>query len=384
MEGDLNVIGHYKYDCRLFSGYKPCPYQSRCRDCQHYLPKGPQVLVVRVHQLGNIVKSTPLLHALHRRFDDPWVTWLASTPAAPMLRGNPLVNEVIEYSWEAAPYLLSRRFDLVLSLEANPAEAALAQLVPADERLGFGVHESGSLRPLNEQSVGYVSLSLSDPLRFEQNDRTLAQLCFDLLGVPYQGEEYILCPSDEDLSYARALLHRLGVDPDAETLIALATGGNTERFQNKDWPTDHFASLARLLSARTDSRLLLVGGPLECEINRDLARELGDIVIDTGCDHTIMQFAALLSLCDLAVGADSFPLHAAVAVRTHVIALFGPTPPQEIAIFGRGRKIVTDMDCAPCYIRDRADCPHDGACMRGLSPERVADAAIEVLDTIPP
>jgi heptosyltransferase-2 len=227
--------------------------------------------------------------------------------------------------------------------------------------------------------VPYVSLSLSDRLRFEENQKTLAELCFDLVGVPYEGEEYILCPTDEEIAYARGLLEDLGVDPDSDAIIGLATGGDTQRFPNKDWPIEHFAELAQLLSDRTDAKVLLLGGPMEREINARLARELGDAVIDTGCDHGMMQFAALMSLCDVSVSADSFVFHVAVAVETHVVGLFGPTPPQEMAVFGRGRKLVTDMDCAPCYIRRPEDCPYDVACMRGLAPEMVAEATLEVL-----
>ncbi|MFW5868159.1 MAG: glycosyltransferase family 9 protein [Armatimonadota bacterium] len=369
----------YKYDCRLFSGYRPCPYDCECEGCEHYLPKGPRVLVLRVTQLGNIVKSTPILHALHRRYDDPSITWVCSRVAAPMLRTNPLVDEVVEWSWESCLALGARSFDLVLTLEANAAEAALGRLIPANERLGFAVHESGSLMPVNEQSSAYVALSFSDRIRFRENQKTLAELCFDLLGVPYEGEEYILEPADADLSYARSVLRDRGLDPDRDAIIALATGGDSRRFPTKDWPVAHFVELARILRRRTDAKIALVGGPMERELNARLAAELGDAVIDSGCDHSMMQFAALLSHCDVVVAADAFPLHVAVAMKTHVVGLFGPTPPQEVAIFGRGRKLVTAMDCAPCYTRRPEDCRHDVACMSGLTPDMVADATVEVL-----
>jgi len=370
---------NYRYDCRCFTGYKPCPWQCECDDCEHYEPKRPQVLVVRVHQLGNIVKSSPIVHALHKRYDNPWVVWLTGKAAAPLVRSNPLVNEVIEYSWEALALLSQRRFELVVSLEANHAEAAVAQMVPADERLGFGLHESGSLMPLNEQSMPYVALSLSDELRSHVNQKTVAELMFDLVGVPYEGEQYVLCPSRAEIEYARHVLAKVGVDRGDGPVVALATGGDTERFANKDWPIEHFAELARLLRRETDAQVVLVGGPKEREINRRLKRELGAVVADTGTEHDIMQFCALLGECDVVVCGDCFPLHAAVAMGTPVVALFGPTPPQEIAIFGRGRKIVTEMECAPCYIRAREDCPHDWACMPGIRPERVLKAVKEVL-----
>ncbi|MGD9495703.1 MAG: glycosyltransferase family 9 protein, partial [Armatimonadota bacterium] len=266
-----------------------------------------------------------------------------------------------------------------VSLEANHAEAALTQMVPAAERLGFGVHTSGSLMPLNAQSEPYVALSLSNERRFRRNRKTLAELLFDLVGVPYEGEEYIVCPSEADVVHAREALREAGVEPERDTIVALATGGDSARFANKDWPTEHWLALGRALGERDDLRVVLVGGPMEREINRALGAELAGLVANTGCEHSIMQFCALLRLCEVVVCTDCFPMHAAVAVKTPVVSLFGPTPPQEMAIFGRGRKIVTELACAPCYIRAREDCPHEWACMRGIRPEVVAEAVLEVL-----
>lgn len=370
----------YHYDCQQFNGYKPCPWDCECDDCAHYEPKRPRVLVVRVHQLGNIVKSTPVVAALHKRYERPWVTWLTGAAAAPLVRSHPLVDEVLTYSWETAVLLGQRSFDLVLSLEADPAEAALAQSVPAEERLGYGVHESGALMAMNEASEVYVALSVSDRRRFRENRKSLAELLFDLVGVPYEGEEYVLCPSEEERAYAREVLKRVGVDPERDTVIALATGGDSDRFPTKDWPLEHFATLARLLAEHTTARIVLVGGPKEQEANQRLAGELEGVVVDTGCEHGIMQFCGLLGECDVVVSGDCFPMHAAVAMKTPVVAVFGPTPPQETPIFGRGRKLVTEMRCAPCYKRSTAQCPDGWECMPGIAPESVLGAVLEVLE----
>lgn len=368
----------YRYDCRLFSGYRPCPYDCECARCEHYAPMGPRVLIVRVHQLGNIVKSTPIVHAVRKRYPEPWIAWMAGPAAIPLLETNPLVDEVIEWSWEAAEAVKQRRFDLVLSLEANVAEAALAQQIEADELLGYGLDETGALRPAGPASEDYFALSVSDRARFEENTRSMAELLFDLVGVDYEGEEYVLETTGADRAHAREVLEAAGVRPGQRT-VALATGGNTARFETKDWPAERFLELARILHERTDARLLLVGGPGERDLNTRLAEELGEIAVNTGCEHEIREFCALLGACDVVVSADAFPLHAAVGMRTPVVGLFGPTPPAEVPVFGRGRKIVTRMTCGPCYIRTREACEHDGACMPGISAAEVAEAVVEIL-----
>lgn len=370
---------HYRHDCRRFTGYRPCPWDCECEGCAHYQPRRPRVLVLRVHQLGNIVKSSPVTAALHKRYEEPWITWLTSAAAAPLVRSNPEVDEVLTWSWESAVLLRERKFDLVLSLEANAAEAALAQSIPAEERRGYGMHESGALMALNAESEAYVGLSVSDRLRFEENRKSLAELLFDLVGVPYEGEEYVVEPGEDERARGRAALEMLGIDPESEQVIALATGGDSERFPTKDWPLEHFAALARLLAERTAARIVLVGGPKEREANERLAVELAGLVADTGCGHSIMEFCALLGECDVVVSGDCFPMHAAVAMKTPVVSVFGPTPPQETPIFGRGRQIVTDVDCAPCYNRDVGRCPQGWRCMPGIAPEQVAEAVVAVL-----
>ena len=57
--------------------------------------------------------------------------------------------------------------------------------------------------------------------------------------------------------------------------------------------------------------------------------------------------------------------------RRPVVALFGPSCPQEIDFYGRGEAVVSPADCGPCY---RAQCNRDPTCMDAIEPARVVDA----------
>ena len=103
------------------------------------------------------------------------------------------------------------------------------------------------------------------------------------------------------------------------------------------------------------------------------------IAIDTGCHHEIRQQAAIMTFCDVIVSTDCFALQLAVAGKNNVIGIFGPTPAQEIAIFDRGLKVVSEMDCSPCYIRHSSECPYNVACMKSITPEMVAEKTIGVI-----
>ena len=70
-------------------------------------------------------------------------------------------------------------------------------------------------------------------------------------------------------------------------------------------------------------------------------------------------------------------MHVGLAVGSRVIAIFGSTQPHEIEMFGRGEKVVTPIDCAPCY---RRSCDIHPSCMELIRPETVMDAVRRQLD----
>jgi heptosyltransferase-2 len=99
-------------------------------------------------------------------------------------------------------------------------------------------------------------------------------------------------------------------------------------------------------------------------------------LIDTGHKNTPREFLSLLNLCDLVVTGDTLAMHAAVALKKKVIALFGPTSSSEIELYGRGKKIIPDMDCLCCY---KETCDKHPNCMENISPDTVFQAVKELL-----
>lgn len=368
-------------DCIHFTGYRPCPHGCQCAGCRHFTAAGPDILILKLYQLGNIVKTTPVLHALQRQYPGCRITWMASPPGAQILAHNPCLHQLLTDSAQDLLYAQQVHWDLVLSLEANRQAAAIATSLQARRKLGFGLSEQGKLWPLGPESEALYAFNLNNELRFQINQKTVHEMYFDLLGAPYEGEEYVLCPAESDYAYADHLLRSLGLTPGP--VVGLNTGGNAARFETKQWTIDGFVQLARLLHQRLGAKVVLLGGPAEVARNAEILSRTRDCAVDSGCDHTIMQFCAFLSRQDCVVSGDAFGLQAAVAMKTPVVGIFGPTPPQEIAIFGRGRKVVAPVDCGPCYIRHAADCPRGADCMELITPEVVYEATTATLQEHP-
>ena len=116
---------------------------------------------------------------------------------------------------------------------------------------------------------------------------------------------------------------------------------------------------------------MLFGGALERESNQWLARESGDFAIDTGSDRTLRDYFSLLDLCAVVVTGDTLGLHAALGLDKRVVALFGPTSPWEVDLYGRGTRIAPDIDCISCY---RTACDKSPSCMERIETDAVLGA----------
>ena len=78
------------------------------------------------------------------------------------------------------------------------------------------------------------------------------------------------------------------------------------------------------------------------------------------------------------VTGDTVALHIAISLKTKIVSFFGPTPHQEVNLFGLGKKLVRkELDCLNCY--DQFPCPYDGKCMSLITPETVHKSIKELL-----
>ncbi|HCX89960.1 MAG: glycosyl transferase [Deltaproteobacteria bacterium CG12_big_fil_rev_8_21_14_0_65_43_10] len=363
-----------RLDCRHFVGEKPCRYKLLCEECDKYAPMGRRILIIKLAAMGDVLRTTPILRGFKRKHPESHITWLTDKNAYGLLQENPLIDRLLVFNAESILQLEVEEFDLLLCLDKEPRATALAVKVKAKEKLGFGMSPEGRVFPLNEESVYMFKLGLSDPLKFVINAKTYPELIYESSRLEYQQDEYILTIPDEDISYARSFLLEHGISEDA-LIIGLNTGAG-DIFANKAWTIDCFVELIETINSEMDAKILLLGGPNEIQRNREICSRVKDLVYDVGCHNTLQQFCALINICDLVVSGDTIAMHIAIALRKLVVAIFGPTCAQEIELYGRGRKIVSELECGPCYKRE---CNKEVNCMNTISVDEVYHAVLDLL-----
>jgi heptosyltransferase-3 len=152
-------------------------------------------------------------------------------------------------------------------------------------------------------------------------------------------------------SEARSWLQQRGCPPSAK-LLALHPGAGSAA---KRWDIRGFETLARD-HLREKGRILLVVGPAEAGMSRELARDLAPGHVLLADSMPLRQLAALLACCSAYVGNDSGVSHLAAGLGIRSVVLFGPTSPGLWAPLGKHVTVIAEP------------------VLSGISPERVREA----------
>ena len=88
-----------------------------------------KILIVKLGALGDVLRTTPLLTELRRRYPDSEITWLVDTQCREVLEHNPLIDHLVSYSEDSVLDLKRHAFDLAVNLdkEAEAVEQAIVK-----------------------------------------------------------------------------------------------------------------------------------------------------------------------------------------------------------------------------------------------------------------
>ena len=370
-----------RIDCRHFTGSLPCgPHKHDgrpCETCRAYAPTSERVLIVKLAASGDVLRTTCVLPALRARYPRAQITWITERVSAPLLEDNPLIDRVVARD-DALERLMIERFDIVFGLDPDETGAAFASLATATTRVGFVLDAAGRVLPANDAAQHWWAMGVDDNLK-RANRRTYPELLYEACGLDGPASlPQLLIPSDTLSRMRRVFAPEL--EP-FERIIVLNTGGGA-RWDQKKWTPAHYAEFVHTIrDAHREWGVLVVGGPAEASFNAALlATSCGDGVIDGGCDRSLREFGAVLSLGDVVVTSDSLALHMATALGVPAVVVVGPTSPWELELYGRGEVVHADVPCLACY---RRRCPLAITCMDLLTPDQVVEAVERQLHKLP-
>ncbi len=332
-----------------------------------------KILLIKLGALGDVLRTTPLLEGLRKKYGACDVTWLVEGRHRSVLERNPHIRRL--QSLESDHDWKNEEYDLVINLDKEPEALDAFMEARGIQKMGFGRDKKGQLCAADGRSDYSYRLGLDDELKFRLNKKSYQEICFEQVGLRFEKEEYQFSPEARDLSLAKEALAARGFSPKkGAPAVGINTGSGT-RFAGKRLPIESYKTMAEKLAGELGATVLLLGGQDEAERNAWISKNASMPIVDTG-SHPIPVFAGIVAACDLVVTGDTTALHIAIAVKTPVLSYFASTCAPEIELYGRGRKIISSIECAPCY---KKICPIDEQCMKDMDVDLFVRHADEML-----
>lgn len=343
-----------------------------------------RISILKTGAFGDVLRTTSILPGLAARFPGARVTWVTAPGAVDLVRLHPQVHEVVALEIasprevaDTARELSAQPWDLVISLDDELAMCELASSLKTSHLCGAYATERGERRYTEDAApwfdMGLLSVhgkAAADRMKVE-NRRTHPAILADMLGISMGKPQLAIEPENERVAEEFARKTKLR---DLGAVVGLNTGAGG-RWQSKSLSPERTAQVAVAIDRALEGRVrfVLFGGTEERERNARVGELLaGDVELaDAGVDNSLLDFAALVGLCDLLITSDSLALHVATARNVRVVAFFAPTSAAEIELYGLGEKVVST---AADYCSYKADTDTST-----LTPDRIAAAALRQL-----
>jgi len=332
--------------CRFFNEKYACDtlgsegYES-CEECKFSAPYSKKILILKFGALGDVLRTTPLLHALKKKYgEEALIYWMTSPEAVELLDNNPLIDKVLPYNLENTLRIQQEEFDILYSLEIDSPVTLLANLVTAKEKFGF-YFNNGSTECFNKNAESYLETAFLQHKKL-QNRKTYQELIFEASEIEYNKEKPIITLSEKDRQFAEKFKKENNIS-DSDKIIGIHIG-SSGRWQSKFWNNEKLIDLVKKIPS--DYKILFFAGPNEIEKQKELTEELAKeriSILNNKPNNSIGEFSALVNICNLVICGDSLATHVASALGKDTIALFFSTPSWEVEDYGLMKKIESPL-----------------------------------------
>ena len=336
------------------------------------------VLVVRLDHLGDVLLSTAVPKAIKQNFPNCRVIFLTASWAAPLLQGNPFVDEILQFDaswfsnrryqrsvkayglWGLLWALRERKIDLALGLRGDLRENLLVFAAGIRERVGYGITGGGFFLT---KEVAY---------RHDAHESEHQKDLLGALGLKVDSLEPSIYLSNHEEMHFEKRLEPFGLEGDKNFICLLLSSGAP----SKDWAASRLDEFIKLFVSHFPAyRIVLVGSSRR--ISDQLNTRGDERVLNLVGETTLRELCLLIKKSKFFIGPESGPTHVASVLGVPTLFLYSGTnryerwkPLQEAAMVLRH-----PVPCSPC---ESEICHVEGhPCMAEIRPEEV----LNILDS---
>jgi heptosyltransferase I len=329
-----------------------------------------RILLVRLTSFGDVVRISGLPAALRQACPKAQITLVTDQGLAALFEASADIDKLLlsrrqrlPGTWRQARAALRdwRRdggFDLAIDLQGRPASAAWVYASGAAIKAG-----RGGFRP------GWRFTQATDYL---VSDTAEGAAILERLGIPVSDPAPVLHTSAAAEEKIDSVLRQAGLPAEGFLLV-----NPFSRWPTKAWPLTRYAELLPQLRHDIDIPIVVTAGASEAAEAARLVEALpAGTAISLAGRLDLAQLLALLRRARLVLTGDSGPMHAADALGTKVVALFGPTWPERAGPWRKDQTVIQRWR-SPRYHAYRQ--PESAEGMAAISVDEVRAAVMAAL-----
>ncbi|MDP2921600.1 MAG: glycosyltransferase family 9 protein [Candidatus Omnitrophota bacterium] len=286
-----------------------------------------KILFITLSNIGDVILTLPVLSALKDNFPGASIDIVVGPRPEQVFKKDPSLNNIFVYDKHAP---LKDKFRLVKKLRA--------------ERYDLAIDMKTSLLPAFAGARNRAGLFFKS--RSGAKHKRLIHLeALKPFGIGYREQKNIYI-DEESRRRVETILMDNGVTG-ADTLIGVSPGSKSLL---KQWKKQGFIDVIAGVLQNHRCKIILTGdasetglsGEIACAVNRPgLINLTGKINLN--------ELFALIEKLDLFLTCDSAGMHIASDLAVPVVAIFGPTDPEEYGPRGAGDVVIRKaLGCSPC------------------------------------
>jgi len=330
-----------------------------------------KILIFRQSSLGDIILTFPIIAELKNTFPDCTIDFLTKSQYSEIIDCRTDINTTFSFDSNPAFYSIARQlqaiqYDYFIDLQSNLRSAYLQIILRSAKCLRYPkrriaremvVRCAGAKKSVEHTVMAYL--------------KALSGLGIKTAPNP----PHLEIPEKSATKASKYITSNL---PESAThLIALCPGA--KHFEKK-WPYSNFKKVAEDLLEIPSIGILVFSEevdavPPDLEISHNRVLPLRNL--------SIMNVAALIKYCQLAVTNDSGLMHLANSVGVPTISIFGPTNPRLgfAPTLPDSVIVCDDVRCSPCSVHGQKPCRQkEKYCFTGITPDRILDIITAKLD----
>ena len=291
--------------------------------------KRMKILIVKLSSIGDIVHTLPVLAAIRTNLPNVEIGWAVERRSAEILRGNPLIDNLIEVDTrslrgekrfehtlnEASRQwreLRQYKYDVALDFQGLLKSSAIARFSRVKRRYGF------SARNLREPFSRFLlneTVDVQPKTHIVRKNLELAARALKI-SVPETNFEFPIYTEEAHRAEAEKIIEQT-----SENFAILNPAGG---WTTKLWHAEKFGELADKLWESNSLVSIVTTAPNEKELAEKVLRgsKSGKVFL---FQPSLKGFYELAKKAKIYVGGDTGPTHLAIAAKTPTVGIFGPT-----------------------------------------------------------